>query len=76
MTWALGGVVVQIDDDRGDQEFLQALASREGYFAVSATYASGATYQGTGQIIGEIEYSNQTAAATVALEGTGTLSKQ
>ncbi len=38
---ALDGVTVVIDDDKGDQEFLQGLADGNDFFVIALTYASG-----------------------------------
>ena len=74
--WSLDGLIIEIDDDRGDQEFLQELADRKDYFAASITYASGVTYQGSGQIVGENPASSQNATGALSLMGTGELTKQ
>ena len=74
--WSLSGVVVESDDSRGDQEFLQELADGNENFAVSATYASGETYQGTGAVAGELQVSNQSASAAFDLMGPGKLTPQ
>jgi len=74
--WSLSGAQVEIDDDRGDQEFLQDLTDRKEDFPCSATYVSGAVYQGTGQIVGENPASSQSATAAIDLMGPGKLTKQ
>lgn len=73
---SLDGMTVEIDDDRGDHEFLQALADRSDFFPIAITYASGATYQGTAQVTGEMQTSSQNATASVSLMGPGVLTKQ
>ena len=74
--WSLDGVTVEIDDDRGDQEFLQGIADGNAYVPVSMTLASGVTYQGDGIITGEIQTSSQNANAGISLMGPGSMSKQ
>lgn len=74
--WDLSGLTVEIDDDRGDLEFLQELANRTDYFAIDVTYASGITYQASGQLSGEIVASSQSATAEINLSGGGELTKQ
>lgn len=74
--FGLDGAPVVIDDSRGDHEFLQALANRREFFPINATFASGAVWQGTGQITGELSRSTQNATATVNVMGTGTLTQQ
>ena len=72
----IGGVTVAIDDIRGDQEFLQALADRADYFPIAITYPSQATYQGTGQLTGEMPASSQSATMAIEMGGPGKLTKQ
>lgn len=69
MPFKLGGLKLSVDDENGDQEFLQELANRNGLFPITITFASGVIYQGSGQIIGEINYSNEDASASVDLSG-------
>ena len=76
VAWSLDGLVVEVDDSRGDHEFLQDLANTNDFFTVALTYASGETYQGTGQIVGEMQASSQSATAAVSLMGQGILTKQ
>lgn len=73
---SLDGLTIEIDDDRGDQEFLQDLADQNDYWPLGITYASGATYQGTAQIVGESPTSSQSATAPISLMGPGKLTKQ
>jgi hypothetical protein len=72
----LEGLQLSIDDDRGDHEYLQALANRKGFWPLNATYASGAVWQGDGQITGDLGHSSQTTTGPVNLMGIGTLTKQ
>lgn len=76
VSWSLDGVTLEIDDNRGDHEFLQDLSDLNDYFAVAITYASGAIYQGRGAIVGEMQASSQNATAAVNLMGPGQLTKQ
>jgi len=72
----IDGLTLETDDDRGDQEFLQAIADSPDFKQLSITYASGVVYQGTGTITGEMQTSSQSAATAVTLEGPGNLTKQ
>lgn len=74
--WMLSGLSIEVDDDRGDHEFLQDLADRSAPFAVAVTYASGAVFQGSGGIVGELQVSNQNQTASLSLSGGGKLSRQ
>lgn len=73
---SIDGLTIEVDDDRGDQEFLQELANRNDFYTIAITYASGATYQGTAQITGENPASSQNATAAISLMGPGILTKQ
>jgi hypothetical protein len=72
----LDGLTLSIDDTRGDAEYLQDLQDRKDFFAVSVTYASGVTYQGTMQIVGETQISSANTTAAISLAGTGKLTQQ
>jgi hypothetical protein len=74
--WALSDLTLAIDDDAGDAEFLQALANRNGLFPITATLASSAVYQGTGQVTAENPTASQATTAAVNLMGPGELTKQ
>jgi len=76
MSWILGGLTLAMDDLGGDPEFLQSLRDINGFFPVSVTFASGAIYQGTGQITGDTPTATATATAAVALSGPRRLTKQ
>lgn len=70
------GLAVEVDDTRGDHEFLQSLADGSDFFPVVVTYASGESYQGTMQISGELQMSNQNATAAFSLAGSQALTRQ
>lgn len=72
----IDGLTVEVDDDRGDHEFLQELTNRNDFFPIALTYASGTTYQGTAQVTGETQASSQNATASISLMGPGVLTKQ
>lgn len=73
---SLDGLTLEIDDNRADAEFLQDLTNTSDYFALGITYASGLTYQGTAQIVGETQTSSQNATAAVSFMGPGILQAQ
>lgn len=73
---SIDGLTVEIDDSRGDHEFIQDLSDSNDFFATAITYASGITYQGTAQIVGETQASSQSATAEVSLQGPGILTRQ
>jgi hypothetical protein len=72
----LSGLVLSVDDARGDQEYIQELADGKDFFPASITLASGEIWQGALQIQGEFTYSTQTATATLNLSGAGKITKQ
>lgn len=73
---SIDGLTLEVDDARGDHEFLQELSNRNDFFPVAITYASGSTYQGSAQITGELQASSQNATAAVSLMGPGVLTRQ
>lgn len=73
---SITGLTLEIDDDRGDLEFLQEVADLPGFVPVGITYASGSTYQGQATIVDELQSSSQNATATVSLAGPGILTPQ
>ncbi len=74
--WTIDGLTLEVDDARGDHEFLQALADDPDYFPITVTFASGITYQGNGQITGEMQTSSQSTTAAVNFSGPGKMSVQ
>lgn len=72
----IDGLAVEIDDVRGDQEFLQNLSNRPDFFVILITYASGQSYQGSAQISDELQVSSQNSSATFSLAGPGNLTRQ
>ena len=73
---ALNGVTLEMDGDRDDHEFVQNLANLNDFFAIAITYASGNTYQGSAQLVDELQGSSQSATLPVSLMGPGILTKQ
>jgi hypothetical protein len=74
--WSLGGLQVEIDEDRADQQFLQQVADQPDPVPMAITYASQATYQGTGTLTDELSFSNTSATATISMMGQGQLTLQ
>lgn len=72
----IDGLTIEIDDSRGDHEFLQNIANTQDFFYILITYASGISYQGLAQITGEMQVSSQNATASVSLSGPGQLTRQ
>ena len=74
--WMFGGLVLDINDARGDQEFLQEVADSDVNVDISITLASGLTYQGTGTIVGELAMNTQASTATLEVAGPGKATAQ
>jgi len=74
--WSLSDIVLSIDDANGDAEALQALTNRNAFYPISVTYASGAIYQGSGQVVDDNPTASQATTAAASLKGEGELTKQ
>ena len=74
--WALSGIVVEINEDRADQEFLQEISDEKDWVTMAITFASGVTYQGRGMIVGELQMASTATTAELSLMGPGELSQQ
>lgn len=75
-TWMVDGFDIEIDQDREDQEFLQAGSDSSANEVFTITLSGGYTYQGSGSIEGEIKYNTGAATATVSFSGPGRLTLQ
>lgn len=75
-SWMLDGVAIEIDDSRGDHEYIQELSDDNDFFPTTITYASGITYAGQGQLTGDVQTSSQSATMPITLMGTGELTPQ
>lgn len=74
--WIVGGLTIQINDDRDDQKFLQDIANSNDFVPITVTFASGVTYQGKGTVSEEVEFSSEASTADVTLSGPGELTQQ
>lgn len=74
--WSIEGLTVEIDDQAGDHEFLQAVANEKGYVPISMTLASGVTYSADGTLTGDLGASSQNATCGINLSGPGSLGAQ
>jgi len=73
---SIDGLTLDMDDSRGDHEYLQDFSNGNDFKPIAITYASGITYQATAQIVGETQSSSQNATCAVSLMGPGVLTKQ
>lgn len=79
--WALSGLNIDVNDARGDHEFLQDIvdgvgADVDGFYPCALEYASGAVWSGKGTIIDELAYGSQNTTAGVSLAGPNQLTRQ
>lgn len=74
--WGFDGLVVEVDHDRGDQEFLQERADDDGFVPCTITYINGVTIEGRGTVTDELQYSSQNATASLGLMGPGEATQQ
>lgn len=74
--WMLDGVQVELDNNRGDLEFLQEVADGEDDVVIALTMVDGNVYQGQGTLEGEVTRSTQTATGPLAMKGPGKLTLQ
>ena len=73
---SLKGIMISIDDSKGDQEFINDLVESKDFFPVAITYSSGISYQGSMQIASEMPLSVSTQTMPIDLIGTGKLTQQ
>lgn len=69
------GLPLVIDDLKGDSEFLQDRADSGDFSPFGITLASGVTYVGRAQIVGEFATSSQSATAPTSFSGPGKLER-
>jgi len=74
--WKIGGLTVDINEDRSDQQFLKGIADGNDFVTCTVTFASGHTYQGRGIITEEVPFSSANTTAEITLSGPGEASKQ
>lgn len=72
----IDGLTLDVDDDRGDQEFLQDIADDPALVPVTITYVTGYTWQGDGTITGELSYSSKNGTCGVTIETAQKLTRQ
>ncbi|MHC4620366.1 MAG: hypothetical protein ACYTEQ_21665 [Planctomycetota bacterium] len=74
--WALGGLQLACDDANQDQEYLQEKANLSRLYPITVTFASGLTYGGSGQILGELTFANQSTTNSLGFGGSGKFTQQ
>lgn len=76
VSWTLSGLTLSIDENRGDQQFLQDISDTGELVDIAVTFAGNTVYSGTGTITGELSFSSKNAVSSVAFGGPGKLEKQ
>jgi hypothetical protein len=71
--WQMDGLALEINDDRGDQEFLQDIVDAKKFVPLEFTFASGVTFRGEGIPSGELQGSSMNATAPLTFAGPGKL---
>lgn len=74
--WSVDGLQVEINNDKGDHEFLQEIADSKDFVSMELELADGTVYAGTGTITDEIQASSQSTTATLKIGGPGKLEAQ
>lgn len=74
--WSVDGLQVEINNDKGDHEFLQEIADSKDFVSMELELADGTVYAGTGTITDEIQASSQSTTATIKIGGPGKLEAQ
>jgi len=74
--WSLEGVQIEVDDNRGDHEFLQGIADGNDYVPCNITMVSGITWTGDGIVTDTPGRSTQNATCGLSLAGRGKLEQQ
>ncbi len=71
--WQLDGLSLEIDEDRGDQEYLQDIIDAKKFVPIEVTFCSGVTFRGSGIPSGELAVSSMNATAPLKFNGPGKL---
>ena len=74
--WMLEGIVVVLDNDRGDLQELQNISDGNTYVPITIELVSGHVYQGKGTVSCDLKGSTQNATATITLAGKEKLTQQ
>lgn len=74
--WKLSGLTLSLNNNRGDQEFLQARANSLTPYPISITLVDGVVYAGVGMITGDLAGKTMPGTADVEFSGEHTLKQQ
>lgn len=67
--WKVDGLTLEINSQRGDQEFLQEKADAKDFYPITMTHADGSVYAGSGIISGDLAASTMKATCPVTFSG-------
>jgi len=70
------GLVLEVNDSKDDEAFIQDLANRKDFFPITVTHASGFAFSASAQIVGENPTSSQSATKAIDLAGPGVITIQ
>lgn len=73
---SMEGLVLSIDESRGDAEYLQDLQNFKDFFPIAITYASGVTWMAAAIVTGEVPVSSQSSTAEISLKGPGVFTRR
>ncbi len=76
MPWKLEGLSLSADDFLEEQEFLQSISDKKDFSVIKITFASGAVFQGSGTITGEVKYASANTTVPLEISGAGKLTQQ
>ena len=76
VAWSIDGIVVEINDNRADQEFLAEMAAEKDWVPLDITLASGVVWGATGTVAGEVQRSTMSTTGTLTLSGPGEAAQQ
>ena len=74
--WKVEGISASVDDFLEDHEFLQQIADTSDFHTLRFNFASGAVWQGSGTISGELKYSAANTTMPLEFSGEKTLTQQ
>lgn len=74
--WSFGGIVVEMNNNRGDQQFLQERANAKEFYPITFTHADGSVFAAPGIITGDIKASTMKASCPLTFSGPKTLEAQ
>jgi len=74
--WKVSGLVLQINPDNNDHEFLQDIKDKNEFVDYEHTEVDGNVYYASGQIVEDTEKSTKNATGEITFSGPGRLTKQ